>query len=168
MKILDSSVVILFLNEIRGKQYLTLLSQNNHHLHIPVSVYDEIIDNSQIHELDSLISQKVISKLDPNNFAEEKALRRRYPGLGNGEINVLCQGLKMKASGARFYCVIDEKLGRNAARQLQLPLTGSIGLIKLLKDDKLLNGEQLKSIVEDIRKSPFRVNETVLRSLIDE
>ena len=29
MKILDSSVVILFLNDIDGKEYFTLLSQNN-------------------------------------------------------------------------------------------------------------------------------------------
>ncbi|OPY26818.1 MAG: hypothetical protein A4E28_02291 [Methanocella sp. PtaU1.Bin125] len=168
MKILDTSVVILFLHDIDGKGYFTLLSQNNHHLHIPVSVYDEVLDSSQIHELDTLISRNVIIKLACNDPAEEKALRTRFPGLGNGEINVLCWGLKLKRSGARFFCVIDEKLGRSAATKLDLPVTGSIGLIKILKDDKLLNKEQLTRIVEDIRKSPFRVNEAVLRSLTDE
>jgi predicted nucleic acid-binding protein len=168
MKILDTSVVILFLNDIDGKQYFALLSKNNHYLHIPVSVYDEILDNSQIHEVDSLISQNIISKMVANDPSEEIALKSRFPGLGNGEINVLCCGLKLKNSHSQFFCVIDEKLGRSAAQKLELPLTGSIGLLKILKDNKLLNIEQLKSIVEDIKKSPFRVNEVVLRNLTDE
>jgi predicted nucleic acid-binding protein len=168
MKILDTSVIILFLNDIDGKQYFSLLSQNNHYLHIPVSVYDEILDSSQIRELDSLISQNIIAKMACNDPSDEKALKSRFPGLGNGEINVLCWGVKLKESGTRFYCVIDEKLARSAAGKLDLPITGSIGLIKILKDNKLLNNEQLKTIAEDIRKSPFRVNEAVLRSLADE
>ena len=168
MKILDSSVVILFLNDIGGKEYLALLSRNNVNLHIPDSVYNEIIDDNQVHDLNSLISQKVITKMVGNNPSEEVALKRRFPNLGNGEINVLCWGLKLKDSGTQYYCVIDEKLGRNAATKLQLHLTGSIGLLRILKERKLLSSEQLKIIVEDIKKSPFRVSEEVLRSLVDE
>jgi len=106
-----------------------------------------------------------MTRNDPN---DEGTLRKRFPGLGNGEINVLFWGLKLKGSGVQYYCVIDEKLGRKAAQKLQLPLTGSIGLLKLLKDKKVLSIEQLKIIVDDIKKSPFRVDAAVLRSLIDE
>lgn len=168
MKILDSSVIILYLNDIDGKEYFNLLSKNNSHLHIPTSVYDEILDNSQIRELDTLISQNIITKMVCNDSKDEAILKSRFPGLGNGEINVLYWGLKLKDSGTQYHCVIDEKLGRTAAQKLQLPLTGSIGMLKILKDKKLLNAEQLKSIVLDIKKSPFRVNDAVLRSLIDE
>lgn len=168
MRILDSSVIILYLNDIDGRQYFTLLSQNNCPLHVPTSVYDEILDNDQISKLDSLISQNVISKMASNDPKSEKALKTRFPNLGNGEINVLHWGLKLKDSDVQYYCVIDEKIGRRAAQKLQLPLTGSIGLLKILKDKKLLSNEQLKSIVADIKKSPFRVNDEVLRSLLDE
>jgi predicted nucleic acid-binding protein len=168
MKILDSSVIILFLNDIDGKEYFTLLSQNNCHLHIPTSVYNEILDNGQIIELNSLISQNVITKMVSNDPKEELALKRRFPGLGDGEINVLCWGIKLKDLGTQYYCVIDEKLGRKAAQKLELPLTGSIGLIKILKDRKLLIKEQIINIIEDIKASPFRVDEAVLRGLVDE
>jgi predicted nucleic acid-binding protein len=168
MEILDSSVIILFLNDIDGTEYFKLLSQNNSRLHIPISVYNEIIDNCQIIELNTLISQNVIIKMVSNDPKDEIALKRRFPGLGNGEINVLCWGIKLKDSGTHYCCVIDEKLGRKAAQKLQLPLTGSIGLIKILKDRKLLSKEQIINIIEDIKASPFRVDEAVLRSLIDE
>lgn len=168
MKILDSSVFILFLNEIDGKEYFTLLSQNNSHLHIPISVYNEILDNGQIIEINKLISQNVITKMVSNDPKDEIALKRRFPGLGNGEINVLCWGVKLKNSGTQYYCVIDEKLGRKAAQKLQLSLTGSIGLIKILKDRKLLSKEQIMNIIEDIKASSFRVDEAILRGLLDE
>jgi predicted nucleic acid-binding protein len=103
-----------------------------------------------------------------NDPKEELALKRRFPGLGDGEINVLCWGIKLKDLGTQYYCVIDEKLGRKAAQKLELPLTGSIGLIKILKDRKLLIKEQIINIIEDIKASPFRVDEAVLRGLVDE
>ncbi len=90
MKILDSSVVILFLNDIDGKEYFTLLSCNKESLHIPTSVYDEILDDGQKTNLNALISESILAKMEANDPDDEVWLKKRFPGLGSGEINVLC------------------------------------------------------------------------------
>jgi len=167
MNILDSSVVILFLYDIDAKRYLELLKRDGENFSIPESVYDEILDDNTQTKLDYLIVNGIIQKIYTDEDNNKNQIMRRFPALGNGEINVLVCARHMKETGsANFICVIDESPGRKAAKKLGLPLTGSIGLIKMLKKKQLINKLELQQLVDAIRQSPFFVCEETLREVL--
>ena len=136
MKILDSSVIILFLNDIEEEKCLHLLSEIGEILLIPESVYGEVSDEDTRSKVDSLISKSILRKIEDLKNKKEELMRKRFPTLGKGEINVLAWGKSLKSQGEKIWCVIDEIPGRNAAKKVGLPLTGSIGLIKSSKKRK--------------------------------
>ncbi len=166
MMILDSSAIILFLDDIAEEGCLRMLSEIGEILLLPESVYNEVLDEDTKLKMDSLISKGILRKIEgPND--EEKILKRRFLTLGNGEINVLACGKNLQKQ-EKIWCVIDETLGRSAAEKLGIPLTGSIGLIKILKERGVLNEDKLKDIVNKIRESPFWIDEEILRGLLNE
>ena len=166
MKILDSSVVILFLDDIDEEGCLYMLSEIGEILLLPESVYDEVLDEDTKSKMNSLISKGILRKIEGAN-CEENILKRRFLTLGNGEINVLACGKNLQKQ-EKIWCVIDETHGRNAAEKLGIPLTGSIGLIKILKEKRVLNEDKLKNIVNKIRESPFWIDKEILRGLLNE
>jgi len=168
MKILDSSVVILFLNDIEGEEYFFMLSEIGETLLIPESVYKEVLDESTKTKMDSLISKNILKKVEKIEYPQKKLIKNRFPTLGNGELNVLTIGKNLQRQEKKFWCVVDEMPGRNAAEKLNLPLTGSIGLIKILKEKKVLNKCKLEMIIENIKKSPFRIDEEILERLLND
>lgn len=169
MRILDSSVIILFLNNIEGEKYLSMLSEIGEVLVIPEFVYKEILDESTKSKLDFLISNSVLERAEKLNNEDKKMIENRFlVTLGKGEINVLTWGKTLQKEGKKFWCVIDERIGRDATRKMGLSLTGSIGLIKILKERKILKRDKLKAILEDIKKSPFRIDEKILEDLLNE
>ena len=168
MKILDSSVIILFLNDIEEEKCLHLLSEIGEILLIPESVYGEVSDEDTRSKVDSLISKSILRKIEDLKNKKEELMRKRFPTLGKGEINVLAWGKSLKSQGEKIWCVIDEIPGRNAAKKVGLPLTGSIGLIKILKEKKIVNKDKLKDIVDKIKGSPFWIDEKILGGLLDE
>jgi predicted nucleic acid-binding protein len=169
MRILDSSIIILFLNEIEGGDYLSMLSKSDEELVIPESVYKEILDESTKSKLDFLITNGVLKKLEKLNYRDKKIIEDRFlVKLGKGELNVLAWGKKLQREQKNFHCVIDEIVGRDAAEKLGLPLTGSIGLIKVLIEKKVLKRDKIKTIIEEIKKSAFWINEEILEGLLNE
>ena len=77
MKILDSSVVILFLDDIDEEGCLYMLSEIGEILLLPESVYDEVLEEDTKSKMNSLISKGILRKIKgPNN--EEKILKRRF------------------------------------------------------------------------------------------
>jgi len=168
MKLLDTSVILLFTKDIDGEQYLNTLILNGEILNIPPSVYNEINDISSRTKLDDLLFQQIIGQNCPNDPKIEKVIKARYPGLNDGEINVISSGLKLKEKGDLFFCVIDEKPGRKAAIELGLPLTGSIGLLNILKAKGLLDRNQRVKIADEIKQSAFWIDDEILRVFINE
>jgi len=166
MNILDSSVLILFLREIRGRKYLELLDTNGEKFIIPNSVYGEVLDDETKIELDDMLLSGIFEKVYNGEPNDKEMIRRRFPSLGNGEINVLSLAKKFVDDGVEtFYCVIDETPGRNAAKNLGLPLTGSIGLIDILKRDGLIDDNHLQKLIGDIKDSPFHVSDDIFEEL---
>lgn len=173
MKLLDSSVIILFLDDVDGEEYLRQLSEIGEKLIILESVYNEVVNNDDPDsttksKIETLISRGILGKIEELNGEKGDLIRRRYPTLGAGEINVLTYGENLNYQNINFWCVIDEKLGRRAAKNMGLPLIGSIGLIKILKEKRILNKNKLKDIVDKIKKSPFWIDEKTLGELLDE
>lgn len=168
MKIFDNSAIILFLDHIEEEKCLQLLSGIGEYLIVPESVYNEFEYKDFDGKLDNIIENNVLKKYEGMSTSTENTIKNRFPNLHYGEINVLSWGIQLKNLNKNFWCVLDEKEGRKAAKELGLPVKGSIGLLKILKDHKILNRSQLVNIAEKIKRSPFHISNEILRRLLDE
>ncbi|MCW3999996.1 MAG: hypothetical protein NWE93_07140 [Candidatus Bathyarchaeota archaeon] len=64
-----------------------------------------------------------------------------------------------------FTCVIDETFGRGICETLGVKVTGTIGIIKEMKNKALLTPEDLKAIRIAIKSSRFYLSAKLLREL---
>ncbi len=57
-------------------------------------------------------------------------LRLRFPGLGDGELEVIWWGLKH----GNGLCVLDDRKANRSAKNIGLRVTGTIGILRILSD----------------------------------
>lgn len=167
MKIFDNSALILFLEYIEEEKCLHLLSESGEYLVVPESVCKEFGPKDFDGKLDDSIEKSILKKFEGMSKSIEQNIRNRFPTLHDGEINVLAWGTHLKKENKNFWCVLDELDGRKAAKKLDLPIKGSIGLLKILKDKNIINKSQLEIISDKIKDSPFFIKEEILRELLN-
>ncbi|OPY28133.1 MAG: hypothetical protein A4E27_00402 [Methanobacterium sp. PtaU1.Bin242] len=167
MKILDSSPLILFLDKIDEMDCLFILSTEIDELKLPKSVYKEFIDKGDNSILDELIDDGTLDIIGGISVQEEKQIRSRWPNLGMGEINVLAWAERLKKNEADFVCVLDDSNARKACELMGFPLTGSLGLLKILKINGFLSPSRIIEIVDKIKNSDFRIKDNILEDLLN-
>jgi predicted nucleic acid-binding protein len=64
-----------------------------------------------------------------------------------------------------FACVIDEAFGRNICDLFGVKVIGTIGIVRKMKDSKILVLDELKTIRDRIRKCRFYLSKELLRQL---
>ena len=88
-------------------------------------------------------------------------MKRKFPTLGPGECDTLLLHERMRSQG-RSYCILDDKRARAAARKLDIPFTGLLGLLVLLKKRGIISGREAGEIVKDLRRAGFRMPKNVV------
>jgi hypothetical protein len=78
-----------------------------------------------------------------------------------GEIWVFSYARKHR----EFTCVIDEMFARNVCNLLKVKVTGTIGIIKEMKDNGFLNQQDLKLIRDRIKNTRFYLSKSLVRQL---
>lgn len=161
MKLLDNSSITLFLLEIPQYDFLKELYALKKSLNITRHVKNEFEKTGNVHKLESYLSDKII-KLEEVNINSK--LKMRYPNLGDGELSIIQWGLNLKGQ-CRYFCILDDLLARKVAKALDLPISGSIGLIIILKDKNNYSKDKIEEIIKSIDKSNFRISKHVLNKL---
>jgi predicted nucleic acid-binding protein len=64
-----------------------------------------------------------------------------------------------------FTCVIDEAFGRNICALMGIKVTGTIGIIREMKNQKLLSSTELRAIRNRIKNCRFYLSKQLLRQL---
>lgn len=166
MKLMDTSSLIIFLERIPEYEFLITFSETGEIMIITSDVekeYNKKRDFSKFNEnynLEKLIHDGMIIKED---CEMHDLFINRYFYLGEGEKSIMSLALKYKEQSKEYFCVLDDKDARKIAFQLGLNVTGSIGLLLLLKEKGLLTNTD--EIVEKIRKSSFRISDRILEEL---
>lgn len=78
----------------------------------------------------------------------------------SGEISVISYGI---VNGAT--CVIDDEFARQICNLFNAPLTGSIGIVKRMRAERLLTRKEMQEIRERLRKSKFYMTQELLDQL---
>lgn len=161
MKLLDNSSITLFLLEIPQYDFLKELYNLNESLNITQHVKNEFDCTGKVSELEFYLSNEII-KLEEVNFNPK--LKMRYPNLGSGELSIIQWGLNLKDQ-CQYCCILDDLPARKVAKDLDLPISGSIGLIIIVKDKNNYSKDKIEEIIKSIDKSNFRISKHVLNRL---
>jgi len=169
MKFLDTSVIILFTDYIPQVCCIDHLHEISNDLKISKNVHNEYYQETTLWIDENILKKYIdngkisIVKKDLTN--DIKKLNLRYPNLHEGELSIIALGIICKNLTKEYFCVIDDKNARKIAKNLELELTGSVGLIKLIKNEKNWSSGYLDDVIENIKESPFFVSNDILKEL---
>lgn len=160
MKLLDNSCISLFIIEIPDYNFLMELYEIDESLNITNHVKNEFEESGYIEKLEEYLDNKIINleHIDYNPFL------KRYPSLGEGELSIIQWGLNLNES-CSYACILDDSNARKIAEKLNLSVSGSIGLIILLKNKNNYDSDKIDEIIGSIDNSDFRISKNILNEL---
>jgi predicted nucleic acid-binding protein len=127
-------------------------------VYIPEAVYDEVVVRGK--------GEPGSREVDAAEWIETCVVKDRFSvsllrdelGAGESETIVLAQEL-----GAR-YVILDDKMARRKTIRLGLPTVGTLGVLLMSKEAGLI--AQVKPILDELRKTDFRMNSTGYREVL--
>ena len=151
MLIIDASVLIAFYSqtELNEPDLFHQLANKGCSLLLPNAVYLEIMKGrKQTIDLLTKAMKKGIIKLNTEISDEEtKSFGNRYPQLNSGDIQVILLGIKVKASGMPYYCLLSDNQARNVAQCYGLTLKGTRATISLLNQLNIIDNQKRESLL---------------------
>ncbi|MEK6892887.1 MAG: DUF3368 domain-containing protein [Nanoarchaeota archaeon] len=158
----NSSPLILF-----GKlNKLDLLKKVFGQIEIAKSVYEEVIEKGiAAKKIESFIIKEWVEKgfilvRELNVSEQEKScfLRRAYPKLDAGEADTIALAMQKNERSI----LIDEKAARKIAELYGILPIGTLGVLLLAYQKKIVNESVLKEIIDKLILSDFRVGAEVI------
>lgn len=133
---------------------LRLLESLFDQVHIPLSVHRELLAKSGVEaeRLDQAFATfiRVVEHLEP-----AEAVRSVTLSLDRGEQEAVALAHQMKLT-----LLIDDRLGRQAARRLNLPVTGTISVLLHAKQEKLI--PLVRPVLEEIRNQGYWLSDELI------
>ncbi len=157
MKILDATTIIAIFHEIDCPDLMDKILELGHDLVIPSHIMkSELLDKSTLKITEKFVKQKKIQILEKNSIKEIREFQKDYPGLGLGECDSMLTYQKLTNGGVDVYCILDDRKARTKASDLDIEFTGLIGLLKLIKDRKIMNSNEIYDVITMLKNSSFR------------
>ncbi|MCL2141496.1 MAG: hypothetical protein FWH46_01250 [Methanimicrococcus sp.] len=167
LKLLDTSSIILILEEIKCPEIFNHCIERGHTLGITGAVYDELSANPNSFEHFKKYEKiSVIRNDHQKNSKTYEYLTKRYHSLHEGEISVLCEAVEMSYSKSPCYCIVDDHAARKRKDELGIQLTGTIGFLLWGKKNGCFNEEECQKLHQKIKKSRFRIDSQILEKLL--
>ena len=135
---------------------LDLLEKLFGEVQIPEAVFEGLIYNSNYPE-----ESKLIIKVSVNNTSAVELLRRSS-GLDAGESEAIILSDSLNAS----LLLMDEVKGRQVAKQMGIPLMGTLGLLLVGYKENILTKQQIVEYINIMRKSGRHISETLYQQLL--
>ncbi len=142
---------------------LGLVGQMFGEVQMPGAVYDELISNPQfLREAQQIQASSFIKHIVIDD-AKSVELLRRVTCLDQGEseaiiLSDLCQADLL---------LMDELKGRQVAGQMGLHLMGTVGMLRLAYEDKLLSYEDIMECIEVLRTNGRHISDKLFRELLE-
>jgi predicted nucleic acid-binding protein len=160
MIIVSDTTPIISLIKIKR---LSLLEELFGNIVIPEAVFNELTTSRKFKEEAELVRKSSFIELIP--VTDKIALHRfqEQTGLDLGESEAIILANEIKADSL----VIDERKGRRVANQLGLKITGTLGILLLAYEEKLLSKEELESELEELQHSSLRLSRALIQEIVD-
>lgn len=138
---------------------LNLISRLFGEILVPEAVLDECLKNpsqpgAQI--IQKALDENIITKHKNPNIDKYLNL---FDLLGAGEGNAI-----ILADQLKIPLLIDEKLGRKMARNLQIPIIGSAGILLLAKKNKYI--KKIKPIILELKREGYFFSNQLIKTVL--
>lgn len=142
--------------------HLDLLKKLFGEVKIPIAVYNELVDNSNFPEESKMIRECEYINSSIVENASDVELLRRSSGLDAGESEAIILSDSLNAS----LLLMDEVKGRQVAKQMGIPLMGTIGLLLVSYDENLLSKQQILDCIEIMKTTGRHIGDSLYRQLL--
>ena len=129
---------------------------------VPNAVYEELISNSNyLIEAQMVVECPFLKHCSVSDRQSIKILRE-IVGLDAGE----SEAIALAEEKCADLLIIDERKGRRVAKQMELKITGTIGILLQAFDCKILSQEEILSCAESLRNSRIRISDSLLELIL--
>ena len=159
--VLNSSVIIAlstlgYLNKLRPLFKEILISK---------AVFDEICSAGQ-----GLIGERELQEAVKTNLIGVREVKNRL--LVNAILDPLAMGeaetIALASEEKVDYIVLDDKLARRRAKAMKLNVVGTLRILRLMYDAKLIGKSEIIKALEKLRETGFRISEDVVNKVTKE
>jgi len=162
--VLDASPIIAFLDEIHEFGLLLLVRSCGYELIVPFRVWEEVtLRPSSRAILARCLVEGSLTRWEAVDEAAIRTFEDDHPSLGPGESEALLVAFDLRKAGFDVVCILDEKPARHIAETMDLPVKGTLGLLKMLRERDLITLAREASCRIALRGSSFRADESLLR-----
>lgn len=130
---------------------------------IPEAVFNEVTGNSTFKEEADLIKDCSYVKVVTISDKERVNLIQRVTGLDLGETEAIVYADEYKAD----ILLMDETKGRQVAKNMNIPLSGSIGILLEALEKGLINPADMIDKLEILKESNRRISDKLLKIVTD-
>ena len=154
--VLDTSVIIAFFRELDDGEFLCALAKKGFEIYVTDGVMTEVKKEPEVSRLREAIFEGWINSksIEKQKFDKFKDV---YPMLDYAEVEVLICCLTFKFCNEEYCCVLDEGAGRKIADSLNLVKTGTLGLLRILTDNGIIDTYCEEKLLNKLEQSTFRL-----------
>ena len=142
---------------------LGLVEQLFGEIQIPDAVYTELTANSKFWEEAQQIQNSSFIKRIAIDDSKSVDLLRRATGLDKGESEAIILSDTCHAD----LLLMDEMKGRQVAEQMGLHLMGTVGMLRVAYEEKLLSYENIMECIEILRANSRHISDRLFRQLVE-
>ena len=157
--VLNSSVIIA----LSTLGYLNKLKQIFKEILIAKAVYEEICIRGR-----GLIGERELLEAVKNNIIIVKDVKNRL--LVNALLDPLAMGeaetITLASEERADHIVIDDKLARRRTKSMKLNVIGTLRILRLMYDAKLIDKHELIKALEKLKETGFRISEDITNRVL--
>jgi predicted nucleic acid-binding protein len=143
--------------------HLDLVNQMFGDVCVPKAVFAELVSNNKFPEECRQIKECTYIKKIEVNDEKSVELLRKSTGLDLGESESIILSNTIDVS----YLLMDELRGRRVAKQMGIPVMGTIGLLMIAYKENLLTKDEILDSINVLRNSGRHISEMLYRQLIE-
>jgi len=131
-----------------------------------------IMPDLVLEELSSKITRSELRKRV--RFSETKSkvteidrLRTRFISLGDGELSVIsCALIRTDRESKNPLAWLDDRTARAVAKNFKLKVIGTVGLLKLMLDERIISKKELEAYCKTLRNNGFYLTDRLILDLM--
>ena len=145
-------------------KHFDLLSKLYGEVHIPRAVFNELTENSDFPNEAEIIKTCSFLKIHDEINPEKVNILRRATGLDLGE----SEAIILADESDTKVLLMDEAHGRAVAEQMNIPITGVIGVLLAAYKKSFLSEDEIKECIEIMRTSHRFISERLYKFLLSQ
>ena len=164
--ILNSSPIITFFQLNLENELTKLFQTGRFSFLIPYVVFDKL--RIETRKFVQKMVNKGIFALYRNKIDTLNSVAKLFPSLGDGELSVLSAYLEIKnylKQDEEAIAIIDEKLARKRAKELNVKIGGTLFIIISLVRESFLGKDQAIRLLQKLPNIGFYINSHLLQEL---